>query len=80
MGTEQSFAEGEAANNEVVHSPPSSMKIKNLWSFASIVPYAFMAECLIKCRSNFTFNYLLFLEKERDIYTEEEKRLGSQTI
>jgi len=37
-------------------SPPSSTKVKNMWSYTSTPQYVFMAWCLIKHRDNFTFN------------------------
>jgi len=30
------------------HSPPSSAEVKNVWSYASILQYVFMAWCLVK--------------------------------
>jgi hypothetical protein len=33
---------------ETDHSPPPSVDVKNAWSYTSILPYAFMAWCLIK--------------------------------
>jgi hypothetical protein len=47
--------------HEADHSPPSSVKVKNSWSYTSSVPYigiicayVFMAQCLIKHKNNFT--------------------------
>jgi hypothetical protein len=37
-------------------SPPSSTKVKNMWSYTSTPQYVFMARYLIKHRDNFTFN------------------------
>jgi hypothetical protein len=37
------------------HSPPSSLKFKNAWNYASTPPYVFMVVFLIKYRDNFTF-------------------------
>jgi hypothetical protein len=36
------------------HSPPSSAKVKNAWSFTSTLQYVFMVWCCIKHRDNFT--------------------------
>jgi hypothetical protein len=36
--------------NEADHSPPSSAKVKNAWSYTSTPPYIFMAWCLVKYR------------------------------
>jgi hypothetical protein len=41
--------QGHAAD----HSPPSSTKINNMWSYTSTPPYVFMAWCLIKYRDSF---------------------------
>jgi hypothetical protein len=41
--------------HEVDHSPPSSAKVKNAWSYTSTPQYVFMAWCLVKRRDNFTF-------------------------
>jgi hypothetical protein len=37
-----------------VHSPPSSAKVKNAWSYIPTHPYVLMAWCLVKHRDNFT--------------------------
>jgi hypothetical protein len=44
---------------EADHSPPSSAKVKNTWSYTSTPQYVFMAWCLVKHRDNFTFNFVL---------------------
>lgn len=36
------------------HSPPSSVKVKDVWSYTSTLPYAFRLQCLVKHRNNFT--------------------------
>jgi hypothetical protein len=33
---------------EADHSPPTSAKVKNAWSYTSIPQYIFMVDCLIK--------------------------------
>jgi hypothetical protein len=42
---------------EADHSPPSSAKVKNAWSYTSTPQYAFMAWCLVKHRDTFTFTF-----------------------
>jgi hypothetical protein len=39
---------------EADHSPPSSAKVKNAYSYTSTPPYDFMTWCLVKHRDNFT--------------------------
>jgi hypothetical protein len=34
--------------HEADHSPPSSVEVKNAWSYMSTAPYIFMAWCLVK--------------------------------
>jgi hypothetical protein len=41
--------------HEADHSPPSSAKVKNAWSYTSTPQYVFMAWYLVKERDNFTF-------------------------
>jgi hypothetical protein len=41
---------------EADHSPPSIVEVKNAWSYTSILPYVFMAWCLVKDRENY-FTY-----------------------
>jgi hypothetical protein len=40
---------------EADHSPPSSAKVKNAWSYTPLPQYVFMAWCLVKHRDKFTF-------------------------
>jgi hypothetical protein len=40
---------------EADYSPPTSAEVKNMWIYTSTPPYAFMAQCLVKHRDNFTF-------------------------
>jgi hypothetical protein len=47
-------------SHEADHSPPSSAKVKNAWSYTSTPEYVFMAWCLVKHRDKFTF-YLTFI-------------------
>jgi hypothetical protein len=42
------------------HSPPSSVKVKNAWSYTATPQYVFMAWCLVKNRDNFKFTFTLF--------------------
>jgi len=44
--------------HEADHSPPSSAKIMNTWSYTSNPQYIFMAWCLVKHRNNFTLSIL----------------------
>jgi hypothetical protein len=45
--------------HEADHSPPSGAKVKNVWSYTSILPYMYMAWYLIKHRENFAFTFIL---------------------
>jgi hypothetical protein len=51
-GTVSSFLGGKAAKAD--HSSPSSVEIKEWWSYAAALPYVFTAWCLMKRRENFT--------------------------
>jgi hypothetical protein len=51
MGTVGLFPWGSEAD----HSPPSSAKVKNTWSYTSTPPHVLMAWCLIKHSDNFAF-------------------------
>jgi hypothetical protein len=42
---------------EADHSPLSSAKVKNAWSYTSTPQYVFMLLCLVKHRDNFTFTF-----------------------
>jgi hypothetical protein len=44
--------------HEADHSPPSSAKIKNVWSYTCTPQYIFMVWCLVKHRDNFTFTFM----------------------
>lgn len=46
--------EVKCVGREADHSPPWSAKLKNVWSCSSILPYIFMAWCLVKHRKIFT--------------------------
>jgi hypothetical protein len=43
---------------EADHSPSSSAKVKNAWSYTFTPLYVFIAWCVIKHRDNFTFTLL----------------------
>jgi len=43
MDTGGPFPGGKAAGREANHSTPSSAKVKNMWSYISTSPHAFMA-------------------------------------
>jgi hypothetical protein len=55
MGTRGSYCGVNRWGREAEHSIANSADVKNTWLYTSTPPYAFMAECLIKDRSNFTF-------------------------
>jgi hypothetical protein len=61
-GTRGFFLGGKAEGREADHSPPSSVEIKNAWSYTSSPQRVFMAWCLVKHRDNFTF-YLFTVYK-----------------
>jgi hypothetical protein len=44
---------------EADHSPQSNVVIKNAWSYTYTPLYGFTAWCLMKHRTNFTFNFYL---------------------
>jgi hypothetical protein len=52
MGPGGSFPGGKADS-----SPPSSVEVKNAWSYTSTPQYVFMAWCLIKHRDKVTFTF-----------------------
>jgi hypothetical protein len=45
---------------EADHSPPSSAKVKNVWSYTSIPPLLFMEWCLVNHRDKFVFTFFTF--------------------
>jgi hypothetical protein len=50
------FAQGWGSwHVKLTYSPPSTFKFKNAWSYTSIHPYIFIAQCLIKHQTTFTF-------------------------
>jgi hypothetical protein len=51
-------------DHESDHSPPSSVQVKNAWSYTSTPQYAFMAWCLVKHRDNFTLIFLKFKQPQ----------------
>jgi hypothetical protein len=48
MGTRDSFPGVKWPGREADHSPPSSAKVKNAWSYTSTPQYAFMTWCSVK--------------------------------
>jgi hypothetical protein len=44
----------QSAGHIADHSPPSGVKVKDVWSYTSTLPYAFRLQCLLKHRNNFT--------------------------
>jgi hypothetical protein len=56
MGTERSFPSVKWPGQEADHSPPSSAKVKNAWSYTSTPPYVLMAWYFVKHRENFPFS------------------------
>jgi hypothetical protein len=54
MGTKGSFPGIKQLGHED-HSPLSSAKVKNAWSYTSTPQYVFMAWCLVKHRDKFNF-------------------------
>jgi hypothetical protein len=46
------------SGREADHSPPSSAKVRNAWSYIFLSQYVFMAWCLVKYDDNFTFTYV----------------------
>jgi len=47
--------------HEADHSPPTSVEVKNAWSYTSIPQYTFMAWCLVKHRYNLTFTFNILI-------------------
>jgi hypothetical protein len=52
------FLEVKGPEREADHSPPSSVEVKNMWSYTASLPYAFRAWCLVKHGDNFTFTFI----------------------
>jgi hypothetical protein len=50
MGTGDSFPEVKRPGGEADHSPPSSVEVRNTWSYTSTFPYAFMTWYVVKHR------------------------------
>jgi len=46
---------GKRPWSKAVHSPPSSAKFMNAWSYTRISQYVFIAWCLVKHKDNSTF-------------------------
>jgi hypothetical protein len=54
-------------SDEADHSPPSSVKVKNVWSYTSTPQYVFMVQCLLKHRADFTLvRFVAFPATEYD--------------
>jgi hypothetical protein len=66
------FPEIKQLKREADHSPPSSVELKNAWSYTSTSPYVFMAWYLVKHMDNFTLLLPYDLGgRENDLRTEE---------
>jgi hypothetical protein len=55
MGTRNFSLGVKQPGREANHSPPSSVEVKNSWSYTSTPQCVFMAWCLVKHRDNFSF-------------------------
>jgi len=42
---------------EADHPLPSSVEVKNMWSYTPLSQYVFIACCLVKHRYNFSFTF-----------------------
>jgi hypothetical protein len=51
------------------HSPQSSAKVTNVWSYTYTPQYVFMTWCLVKHRNNFTFTFTVLYSFKIHIYT-----------
>jgi hypothetical protein len=62
MGTRSFSLEVKRQGRESNHSPPSSAKVKSVWSYNSTPQYVFMAWCSVKKhREKFIFTFTLTL-------------------
>jgi hypothetical protein len=54
-----SFLGGKWAEREAYLLPPASAEVKKMcvYIYRSTLPYAFMAQCLVKLRHDFTFHF-----------------------
>jgi hypothetical protein len=59
---------------EADHSPPTSTEVKKTWVYTSTPRYAFMAQCLVKYRDNFTLPYRDACGNCDDVMREQLKR------
>jgi hypothetical protein len=60
-GVPRAFTSGaKRSRYEAHHSPPSSAKFKNVWSYTIGPPYVFMVRCLISTWTNLSFLLLHF--------------------
>jgi len=56
QGVSGTFSLGvKRPRREAIHSPPSSAEAKNAWGYTFNPQYAFMAQCQLKHRDNFSF-------------------------
>jgi hypothetical protein len=66
MGTKGSFLGGNAAGREAdLRLMPRS---KNVWSYISTPPYAFMAWYLVKHRDRFTFTFIYITSFDKQLH------------
>jgi hypothetical protein len=64
VGTRGLIPQGvEQMECEPDHSPPSSTKVRNWWSYTFTPPYIFLVWCLIKPKNNLTFTFEVKLYK-----------------
>jgi len=59
MGTVGSFPEGKESERQAYYSLPSSVAVKNMWSYSFTPSCVLMSWYLLKHRNNFTFTYQL---------------------
>jgi hypothetical protein len=65
--------------SEAYHSPPSSAKIKNVWSYISTPQYAIMAWCLVKKHRDklyftFIYKYVIFVSARHFPFKQKSKK------
>lgn len=60
-GRQSSYDEGKAAGAWSWHYPPSSTKVKNMWSYTSISPYVSTAWYLVRHRGHLYLSIYLFV-------------------
>jgi hypothetical protein len=59
VGSRGSFPEVKQPEREADQSPPSSVEVKNAWSYTSTPQYAFMAWCSVKKGQGQLYFYFL---------------------